>query len=318
VTLVADPARVEYRGMRAEGAVTALFERSALVAPDQLRLTWQVPRLAASRERARGPAPFLEGLSGELRLNAIDLQGDMSLGASKLSVSRLVAPALSWFDVPAADLAGAAQTDFDLERSEAGDMSGRARFALSGGRLKRQTFDARADATGVLRAQRAGGPEAPWRFERLRLALARVRLSEGPKHSKPFAADLDASGMQLRLGGSPSVQGGIKLHVSSTEALLPLVLSKTVQDLGTTLVDLGALDAHAKLKIEAGGVEVTGIDARDGTLRLRGDVAKHGKYPSGAVLVSSGPLNVGLTFERGATDVSPLVGDDWLVTTLRD
>lgn len=318
VSLAAEPARVEYRGMRAEGAVTALFERSALVAPDQLRLTWQVPRLVASRERARGPAPFLEGMSGELRLNAIDLQGDLSLGAAKLSVSRLEAPALSWFDVPAAELAGAARADFDLERSEAGEMSGRARFALSGGRLKRQTFDARADATGVLSVQRAGGAQAPWRFERLRLALSRVRLSEGPKHSEPFAANLDASGMQLTLGASPSVHGGIKLHVSSTEALLPLVVSKTVQELGTTLVDLRALDAHAKLKIEAGGVEVTGIDARDGKLRLRGDVAKHGKYPSGAVLVSSGPLNVGVTFERGATEVSPLVGDDWLVTTLRD
>jgi hypothetical protein len=65
-------------------------------------------------------------------------------------------------------------------------------------------------------------------------------------------------------------------------------------------------------------VAVTGIDARDGNLRLRGDVSKHGKYPSGAVLVSSGPLNVGVSFGRGDTQVSPLVGDDWLVTTRRD
>jgi hypothetical protein len=318
VTLAAEPARVEYRGMRAEGAVTALFERSALLAPDQLRLTWQAPRLVASRERARGAGPFVEGMSGELRLNAVDLKGDMSLGASKLSVSRVEAPTLAWFDVPAAELAGAARADFDLERSEAGDMSGRARFTLTGGGLKRQAFYARADATGVLSVHRASSAQAPWRFERLRLALSRVRLSEGSKHSEPFAAALDASGMRLELDASPSVQGGVKLHVSSTEALLPLVLSKTARDLGTTLVDLSALEAQAKLKIEAGGVEVTGIDARDGKLRLRGDMAKQGKYPSGAVLVSSGPLNVGVTFDRGATEVSPLVGDDWLVTTLRD
>jgi hypothetical protein len=72
------------------------------------------------------------------------------------------------------------------------------------------------------------------------------------------------------------------------------------------------------LQVSAGGVAVTGIDARDGQLRLRGNVSKHGTHPSGAVLVSSGPLNVGVSFEQGASDVTPLVGDDWLVTAQRD
>jgi hypothetical protein len=257
-------------------------------------------------------------MSGELRLNAVDLKAEMSLAASKLSAARVEAPSLSWFDVPGAELAGAVRADFDLQRSGAGDVSGRARFALDDGRLTRRTFGARGDATCTLSTRRASGADSPWRFERLRLLASRVQLSEGRKQSKPFAARLDASGMQLRLDSHPSLRGSVKLHVSSTEALLPLVVSQTIEDLGTSFVDLRALDAQAKLKIDPGGVEITGIEARDGTLRLRGDLSKHGKYPSGAVLVSSGPLNVGVNFERGDTEVSPLVGDDWLATTLRD
>jgi hypothetical protein len=124
--------------------------------------------------------------------------------------------------------------------------------------------------------------------------------------------------MRLTLSPQPSMQGNLKLHVSSTEALLPLVVGGTIRDLGTALGDWGALDARARLQVSAGGVAVTGIDARDGQLRLRGNVSKRGKHPSGAVLVSSGPLNVGVSFERGASEVSPLVGDDWLVTAQRD
>lgn len=312
------PARAHYHGLSLEGDVSALLERNALVSPDQLRLTWQAPRLEASRELSREAAPFVEGLTGEQLLNAVALHGELSLGASKLSVRRVEAPSLAWFEVPKSELAGAVRADFSLQRSEAGAMTGQAGLELNGGRFTRPDFGARAELTCSLAATRASEASSPWQFQRLNLAAAHALLRDGQKQSKPFAARLDAAGVRLTLSPQPSLQGNLKLHVSSTEALLPLVVGGTIQDLGTALGDWGALDARGRLQVSAGGFAVTGIDARDGQLRLRGNVSKHGKHPSGALLVSSGPLNVGVSFEGGASDVTPLVGDDWLVTAQRD
>lgn len=313
-----DPARAHYRGVSLEGGVSALLERNALLSPDQLRLTWQVPRLEASRELSREAAPFVEELTGEQLLSAVTLHGELALGAAKLSARRVEVPSLGWFEVPKTELAGAVHADFSLQRSEAGAMSGRARLELNGGRVTRSDFGAQAELTCSLAATRASEARSPWQFQRLNLVAARALLRDGQKQSKPFGARLDASGMRLALSPQPSLQGNLKLHVSSTEALLPLVVGSTIRDLGTALGDWGALDAQARLQVSGGGVAVTGIDARDGQLRLRGNVSKHGKHPSGAVLVSSGPLNVGVSFEGGASDVTPLVGDDWLVTAQRD
>jgi hypothetical protein len=318
IELTAAPARMHYRGLQLEGDMSALLERNALLSPDRLRLTWQAPRLEASREQSREAAPFAEGLTGEQLLSAVQLHGEMALGASKLSVRRIEAPSLGWFDVPQTKLAGALHAGFSLQRSESGAMSGQARLELNGGRLTRPGFGAQADLTCALGATRASEVSSPWRFERLNLAASHAQLRNGQKQSELFAARLDGSGMLLTLSPQPSVQGNLKLHVSSTEALLPLVVGAATQDVGTALIDLGALDARARLQVEAGGIDVTGIDARDGQLRMRGNVSKRGKHPSGAVLVSAGPLNVGVSFERGTTDVSPLVGDDWLATAQRE
>jgi hypothetical protein len=316
--LTASPARVHYRDTTVEGNLTALFERSATRSPDRLRLGFQAPRLAARREQAREGGPFIEKLAGEQLFNAVDLKGEMSLGAGELRAERVEAPSLTWLEVPGVELAGAAHGDFSVERSDTGALRGQARVMLNDGRLEQASFGARADLTCSVGATRAAEAGAPWHFERLRLAASQAQLRSGQKQSKPFDARVDASGMRVTGSSPPSLQGGVQLHVSSTEALLPLFVTETVQDLGTALVDLRGLDARARLKVEAGGVEVTGIDARDGQLRLRGSVSKHGKHPNGAVLVSSGPLNVGVSFARGDTDISPLVADDWLVSTRRD
>jgi hypothetical protein len=262
--------------------------------------------------------PFIQDLAAEQLFNAVDLKGEMSLGAAKLRAARIAAPSLAWFDVSGTELAGAAHGDFSVGRSEAGALDAHARLTLDDGRLTQPSFAARADLTCSLSATRAAEVGAPWHFERLRVVASQAELRSGQKRSKPFEARLDASGMRVAPSTPPSLYGGVKLHVSSTEALLPLVVGETIRDLGTALVDLRGLDARARLKVEAGGVEVTGIDARDGQLRLRGNVSKHGKHPSGAVLVSSGPINVGVSFARGDTEISPLVADDWLVSTLRD
>ena len=72
------------------------------------------------------------------------------------------------------------------------------------------------------------------------------------------------------------------------------------------------LEARANVEISRKRMRLDHINARSGNLRLRGHVSKQQEQPTGAFLLSSGPLNVGVKLSDGATSVSPFVGDDWL------
>jgi hypothetical protein len=310
--LRAPDVHARYRQISLSGPLSGVLERRA--GDPQLRLAVSSPLLRAERQPPLPNAPRFEQVDTELRLEAADLSAPMSVGASRVAVKRALAPSLAWFDVPDTTLGGAAQIGFDLERAADGQLSGQADLALNAGHVERAGFAARVDLRSELRLTRAGRAGTPVHFDRLRVDASRCELRAGERRSKPFAANVDATGLELALGDPPSARGLLRVHVSSTEALLPLFTTGLARTASDALLDLGSLDARARLRIAAGGVEVSGLDARDGDLQVRGGVAKRNGDPRGAFLVSSGPLNVGVRLQGGDTEVSPLVGDDWLAT----
>lgn len=319
VLLAATPLRLGYRQMSLEGDTHVRFARDALDAPEQLVLTWNAPLLRANRAGSSADAPVLEGLQGSLALNAVNLRSELSLGAARLALGRVVAPSLGWFQVPDTLLAGAARADFDLERAAAGNVSGRARLSLRDARIERGDFAASGDLRSQLRVEREAAGDSPWQVGELLATFARTTLRDGDKQSKAFSGQLDASGLSVELGPKPSARGTLKVHVTPTEALLPLVVSQPVGGVTDALFALRGVDARFRINIAAGGVDVTGLEAHDGAVRVRGHVTTRGAEPRGAFLLSAGLMNVGVTLERGDTEVSPLVGDDWLSTSaLRD
>lgn len=318
VLLTASPLRVAHGDLAVEGDFAVRFARDALEAPDQLRLMWSAPLLQASRKGSREGAPRLEGLQGSLALNAVDLRRELSLGAAEVALARVGAPSLGWFQLQGTKLAGSGQGSLDLARSEKGEVSGRAKLSLSDAQLEHGTFAAQSDLNGQLALSRAVA-DSPWQMDRLSVAFTRTKLRDGDKRSETFAGRLDASGLKVVLEPKPVARGAMKLHVSPTEALLPLIVNEPMSGASEALFALRRLDAHASVKIGGGGIDVTGLEARDGPVLLRGHVSTRGKDPRGAFLLSAGLFNVGVTLERGDTEVSPLVGDGWLSTTaLRD
>ena len=319
VLLAASPLRVTRRELALEGEVAVRLGRDALEAPDQLRVMWSAPLLRASRRASLDGAPLLEGLHGTLALKAVNLRGELSLGAARLALARAVAPSLGWFEAPGTKLAGSGQGSFDLGRSETGQVSGRAKLSLSEARLQHGSFAAQGDLNGQLALSREVATDSPWLMDKLGVTFARTKLRDGSKQSETFAGRLDASGLKILLQPKPTARGALKLQLSPTAALLPLVVNEPMSDASDALFALRRLDAQASVKIGGGGIDVTGLEARDGPVRLRGHVSTRGKDPRGAFLLSAGFFNVGVTLESGDTEISPLVGPDWLGSTaLRD
>jgi hypothetical protein len=121
--------------------------------------------------------------------------------------------------------------------------------------------------------------------------------------------------MKLDPNGGGAANGSVRLRVSSTEALLPLVMSDPLKGIASTALDLQALEARASFKLRRGDVDVKVVDATSGNVRLRGYLSRRTQQPRGAFLLSSGPINVGVTLSDGETDVAPFVSDDWLLAT---
>jgi hypothetical protein len=151
-------------------------------------------------------------------------------------------------------------------------------------------------------------------MRRLDLRLSNAVISSGEKRTQPFGMRLDGSGLRVVPGHGASARGSIEARFTSAEALLPLVLGGPLKSITQSALDLQGLVARATLDVSRSNLKLQSIDAKSGDVRLRGHVSKREKDPDGAFLLSSGPLNVGVTMHGGSTSVSPFVSDDWLRT----
>jgi hypothetical protein len=255
----------------------------------------------------------LEGVSGSLTIQGVDLKQEMSLGASQFAVKAARAPSLAWFETKGTQLSGRALASLDFSRSQSRALSGHARLALEEASYRKGDFAASCDLRSQLALE--SGPDARGlALEQATLDVSRALLSSGSKRSKPFAASLDASGLRLDPESIANARGAVRLRVSSTEALLPLVMSDPLRGIAGSALDLEQLEARANVQLSKGKIDVQVISAESGNLRLKGYLSKREQAPRGAFLLSSGFINVGVTLSNGETEVSPFVGDDWLAS----
>ncbi|RYZ08367.1 MAG: hypothetical protein EOO73_07915 [Myxococcales bacterium] len=279
----------------------------------ELSIALSAPRVNAERKQVDAPSPSAAGVAGSLKIRGADFKQELSLGAAQVAVQDVRAPSLAWFAEPGTQLSGSAQASFEAARGEDSSLTGSARLRLSAASFARQAFGASGDLHGELGFARSGSSEA-LELHKATVELTNALLRSGEDRSKPFAARLDASGLRVKPTGGANARGQLRLHVSSAEALLPLVMGSPLRGVTSTALDLEGLDARAAVQVSAGKLDVQVVDATSGNLRLKGYLSKRERQPRGAFMLSSGPLNVGVTLSDGETEVSPFVGDDWLAS----
>jgi hypothetical protein len=312
-SLRASPLHVSHELARLSGDLTLRVERDSGQDSNQLVLVLDAPRIAAGRAETAAPAPSLEGVAGWLRLEAADLTGELSLGAAEVAVKKLRAPSLAWFEPKGTQLRGDAQAALELQRSASKVISGTARLRVDGAGVRHGQASATGDLQGELAFARAPA-DAALDMRRLEVRLSNAVISKGEKRTQPFGVRLDGTGLQVVPGRGASARGSVEARFTSAEALLPLVLGAPLKGLTESALDLQGVEARATVDVSRSSVKLQSIDARSGDVRLRGHVSTREQDPDGAFLLSSGPINVGVTLRGGSTSVSPFVGNDWLKT----
>lgn len=311
VALRATPLRLQHREKRLEGDVMVDFGRNS-PASNELALVWAAPQMRARRGADDERGPEVRGLSGALRISGTDLKQTLALGELRAGVSEVSVPSLGWFDAPGIELDGKGSAAFQLARDSHGALSGQASFRASTGRVRRDEVLLGANLDANLGFLRAPGSET-FDFQRLELQLTQAFLRSGTKHSEPFALRVDGAGLRLS-PGMPRASGVVKVSLSSTEALLPLLMADPIKDVTGAALDLQRLEARASLLYAGENFDLRVLEAESGRVRLRGYLSKR-ERPLGAFLLSSGPINVGVTLVGGETEISPFVSDEWLVAT---
>jgi hypothetical protein len=310
MALLAAPLVIRHDFATVSGDAMVSLTGPSRAAPNTLNLSVNAPSLQASRRRSTSATPpSLRGLRGQLALHGADLTGELRVGAGQLTVQDLRVPELAWLDSAATKLGGKLSAQLELRRDQAGLLSGRAGLSASDARVSRGTFA----ASGQLQAELALAPSEPEDLElsKLDLEASQLALRSGDKRSHPVAARITGSGWRVAARGSPAARGPLRLRLSSTEALLPLFVDSALREVSSAALDLKALNGRADLELTPERLKLTRIEAESGRLKLRGHVEQRAE-PSGALLLSSGPLNVGVTLRDGDAELSPFVADDWL------
>jgi hypothetical protein len=147
---------------------------------------------------------------------------------------------------------------------------------------------------------------------RVELGFSGTTASFGDRHSGRFNATVLADDVAVPLRETTPSSGTVRLHVDRASALLPLATPpKILRDLGETLLDLGSVDALARLR--GGKTPLLDLrDARSGKLKVTGYYLGRAEEPEGAFLLRTPTVNVGLRVTSKGTEWSPLVSDDWL------
>lgn len=310
IAMLAAPLVLQHEFANLSGDAVVSLARATDDASETLDLAFNAPLLHASSPRRSGPAPSIHGLRGSLSLRAANLAGESALGDAQLAVQNVKVPELGWLESDTTKLGGSLRAQLQLQRSAAGLLSGQSELSVTNARLARDAFAASAQ----LQARLAVAPSqaSNLSLSRLQLEFQELTLRKGDQLTKPVNASLASEGLRVDAGGTPAARGRLSLRLSSTEAILPLFVGGVLRDVGSAALELKSLNGKADLELTGERLALTHIDARSGRLRLQGHFEQRRRQPTGALLLSSGPLNVGVTLKDGDTELSPFVADDWL------
>jgi len=313
VSLEAKPLAVSAEFASLSGGVSLQVARKPQ-ALSAVSFAFSAPLITVSKPKQQSASPTLEQVEARLQVETVDLTKEPVVGEGRLAVRRALLPSLAWLDEPGAAYRGTAEAVFEAKRDPAGITSGELALKLSEGRLAKDDFVANGQLRSHVTFVRGASPNAPLRLPKAQLSLSQVSIRSGEKRSEAFGAIVDASGFEISASEPPSASGAVSIHVTSAEALLPLVLGGPLKGIASTALDLGALTAQAAVTLNAAGFAVKGLHAKSGNMKLKGYLSSRtgSAGANGAFLVTAGFVNVGVTLQGGSTEVSPFVGDDWL------
>jgi hypothetical protein len=249
-------------------------------APDRLSLSATADVLQLNRWEdghvSKLPGPTVEKASLTAAIRPVDLSQPLRVASTHSSVARAHVPNLFWFQpwLP---------PDGSLRMDGVGNAS----------------FDAACDEQQVCQVERA----------RVDVVGARLALSE--RSTEPLSGSFQAENVLLPWHG-PKLAGRARVDLSSARALLPLVTSLPIKDAVSSTLGLARLRAHVALSGSVADFRLLLLQASSGNLSARGTYRQRAKHREGALLLSTGLVNVGVALRDGKTAVSPLVADDWL------
>lgn len=249
-------------------------------APEQLSLAATANVLELSRLEdgrvSKLPSPTIERAKLLTAVRPVDLSQPLRVVSMRSSVARAHVPNLFWF-----------QPWLSRDGSVRIDGVGNA------------SFDAACNEQQVCQVERA------------RVDVVGARLALGDVASEPLSGSFQAENVLVPVYG-PQLAGQARLQLSSARALLPLVTSLPIKDAVSSTLALEQLRAHFALSGNIADFRVLLLQARSGSLSARATYRQRLKQQQGALLLSTGLLNVGVTLRDGETAVAPLVADDWL------
>lgn len=315
VNLRAAPFEIRYESADISGDLMLSFARAPAPVFEQLVLALDAPQLTAARSANPAPSPRFDGVVGSVAFDGVDLKREISLAEARAVVEKASAPSLAWFSTTDVALQGAATASLRIDRAADGSAAGQARLDAVDARVVYGSFAAEGELRSQLAFTRGRDRSSPLDMQKLAVSVEHALLTSGDKRSQPFALALDGAGLRVQPTGKVGVSGALRVHVSSTAALLPLVVGAPVRNVTRAALDLKGLDAQAAIDFSRNNWKVRVVDARSGNLRLRGYLTQRTQQPRAAFLLSSGPLNVGVTLSDGNTDIAPFVADDWLAIT---
>jgi hypothetical protein len=263
--------------------VAGPLEVSAAVtesSPQQLSLATGAAALVLRRvengKPSGMPSPTIEQASLTAALQPVDLSQKLRIVSLHSRVARAHVPNLYWFQPWLSP-------DDSLRVDGVGDAS----------------FEAACDEQQLCQVERA------------RVDFVGARLGVGDRASEPVSGSFDAENVLLPWHET-KLAGQAQLQVSSAPALLPLVTSLPVKDAIASALGLAQVRARFALSGTSADYRIRLLEARSGGLSARGSYRRQQKREHGVLLLSTEAINVGVTLKDGDSDVSLLVGDDWL------
>jgi hypothetical protein len=244
-----------------------------------LNATLQDARLESRHAASSIDGPRAREASASLVLAGVDLAKPLEVAGAEAAVEARLAN-LAWFN---------------------GLFDAKQHLAFSGS----------ADATVKLTRKAKGRGDGEIE---LNLQRGRVRSPTFDIHSDVHAVS------RFRTEREPNLvaQGAVSFRVSEGDTLLSLAVGSAAQKLLSTGLSLGALDGTVAFHAAERGIDLELTEAKCGAVSGRGYFRQPIRGNArGALLLSAGPVHVGVRVEKEQTETSPLVGSDWLDETWR-
>jgi hypothetical protein len=143
-----------------------------------------------------------------------------------------------------------------------------------------------------------------------------VRLLNG--HSRGMWVRARSADTRIATSGATATDSTIDVTAGPGEQAVQLFTRlASLPDVAADVTHGTQLEAALHLRVRQGEISLGILRAHDGALDGRGRVRKRvGQAPSGAFLLSVGPVFAGLDIERGNVSIRPLATSSWLAETL--